>query len=147
MILLDYFYFFLGTLSAVPVITPEQCEYIIKAKDDLKLTCKGDANVTWSYQEVLEQLKWDVPNIDVRVSRGDDLYVAELSITNASGLNAGFYFCNEIRNPENFASLYLYVDDDKFFCTKPLDRISVNAELFQSVVIPCKPTHPSVLVR
>ncbi|KRT84023.1 Immunoglobulin [Oryctes borbonicus] len=144
------FVFLLGikleTLPAVPVITPEQCEYIIKAKENLKLTCKSDANVTWSYSEVLEQLKWDVLNIDVRISREDDLYVAELLITNASGLNVGFYFCNETKNPENVASLYLYVDDDKVLCTNPFNRISVSAEPFQSVVIPCKPTHPSVLV-
>ncbi|GJQ88721.1 hypothetical protein Trydic_g14434, partial [Trypoxylus dichotomus] len=87
-------------------------------------------------------------NIEVKTFREGDLYVAELDITNANGKDVGFYFCNETNNPENVASLYLYVDDDDvLFPDENQQMLVVNGKQFQSVVIPCKPTHPSVDVK
>ncbi|KRT84064.1 Immunoglobulin, partial [Oryctes borbonicus] len=130
-----------GTLLSVPVITPGGNEYTIKAKENLKLTCKSYEDIIWSYPDVNA-----TNNIHVNTSHEGVLRISELFINNANGLNVGFYFCNETGNPQSFASTYLYVDDN--------DQLSANVippqiygKRYQSVIIPCKPSHPSVDVK
>ncbi|KAK9680761.1 Protein tyrosine and serine/threonine kinase [Popillia japonica] len=141
----------LDTIHGLPEITPNDNEYVIKSSEDFSLNCKSEVPITWSYPQIESQSEAvenpKILNVESKYSREGDLYVANLEITNATELNVGYYYCNETYHPENFAALYLYVEDDQALAAGWKEIIVVNGKQFQPLIIPCRPTSPTVDVK
>ncbi|KAK9685819.1 hypothetical protein QE152_g37662 [Popillia japonica] len=144
----------LDTIHGLPEITPNDDEYVIKSSENFSLNCKSKVPLVWSYPQIESQLEREslaenpnILNVESKYSREGDLYVANLEITNATELNVGYYYCNETDHPENFASLYLYVEDDTALAVGWKEIIVVNGKHCQPLIIPCRPTSPSVDVK
>ncbi|XP_044737369.1 vascular endothelial growth factor receptor kdr-like isoform X2 [Chrysoperla carnea] len=125
-------------------------ETIISTGENLTLICHGIANITWSYNEVIDSSDEEKRSQTYKLYRFDpdiSRHEATLIITNATYLHTGNYVC-EYQSPQVLESnsIYVYVEDENNLFLPYHDTIIIGHQ-YQNVTVPCRPTSPRVQVE
>ncbi|XP_060867787.1 vascular endothelial growth factor receptor 1 isoform X2 [Metopolophium dirhodum] len=142
----------LGTVSAADIrIWPDVPELTLTSGADLTLKCTGDVPVKWNqYQYDPSLLIERNSSIDISQGLANNSYISLLSLSRASYLDTGYYFCDlftEVAGvDEHNAAIYLYVQHDTHLLAIPENLVLLSQDEFGNVIIPCRPTSPDINV-
>ncbi|XP_050093365.1 vascular endothelial growth factor receptor 1-like [Anopheles aquasalis] len=128
-------------------------EIVLGYRDTWNVTCKCHKPIVWKPFDY--EYKWDPPTIAVSIYNTTDLnmpFGSMLTITNASALMVGRYYCvHSVKEQEDLdemlaedvaSSIYVYVDDPYQLMVPDAPVQFFNNK--EEIVVVCKPSHPDV---
>ncbi|XP_050420983.1 vascular endothelial growth factor receptor 1 isoform X2 [Adelges cooleyi] len=152
-----YWGFFVALLGRAALATnihiwPDVPELTLTSGADLTLKCIGDVPVKWNHSQYDPNLNVDVSS-SISISQGleNDSYISLLSLSRASYLDTGYYYCDPVSvdleaEEGNSAKIYLYIQHESHLLAVPEDLVVLSQDEFGNVIIPCRPTAPDVKV-
>ncbi|XP_065201888.1 vascular endothelial growth factor receptor 1-like isoform X2 [Planococcus citri] len=121
-------------------IFPNTAEENLEKGGSLTLICSHDAPIQWSYPS------GDSNKTVAEGKNENGTYFSNLTISDAHFFDTGYFNCQSKNNASQTAKIYIYIFDEENLIALNDSLIIVHAKVHQSVVIPCKPTSPSVNV-
>ncbi|KAF0766886.1 vascular endothelial growth factor receptor 1 isoform X2 [Aphis craccivora] len=141
----------LGTVSAADIqIWPDVPELTLTSGADLTLKCTGDVPVKWKQDQYDPSLHIE-KNSSINISQGlvNGSYISLLSLSRASYLDTGYYFCQPLSedlvvDEQNSAKIYIFIQHDSHLLAIPENLVLLSQDEFGNVILPCRPTSPDI---
>ncbi|XP_022178523.1 vascular endothelial growth factor receptor 1 isoform X3 [Myzus persicae] len=141
----------LGTVSAADIhIWPDVPELTLTSGADLTLKCTGDVPVKWNQNQYDSTLLIEKnSSIDISQGLANNSYISLLSLSRASYLDTGYYYCDPLSedlgvDEQNSAKIYIFVQHDTHLLAVPENLVLLSQDEFGNVIIPCRPTSPDI---
>ncbi|XP_008306025.1 vascular endothelial growth factor receptor 1 isoform X1 [Cynoglossus semilaevis] len=129
---------------SVPVLDVISRQLIVDANQTLLLSCRGRWDLMWTYPSgvVKDQVRVE----ESRCGRTSHHYCSRLVVSQSRAQNTGLFHCRYRHRPQKQSSVYVYVTDSQ----QPfVEHPDISPDVLyltekQSLVIPCRVTHPNV---
>nr|XP_023029901.1 vascular endothelial growth factor receptor 1-like [Leptinotarsa decemlineata] len=142
--------------SAVPSLLKPQIllngtEDIVDANTNYSAFCQGQKPLVWKTPQVddEEYKQWTTFKTEEETPTSTNFkFGIRLYITNMTYKFVGFYCCHYEENENDKAEMYLYVEDEHHLSliSKKNFVQHVYVRMYDTVIIPCRPTSPTVNV-
>ncbi|XP_039294536.1 vascular endothelial growth factor receptor 1 isoform X2 [Nilaparvata lugens] len=137
------FWITLLTWCSANILKPSQEFIDSHAGDTFTLTCSSDSEIKWEYPAL--EYSPGTPKISISEKRLADTLESQLTVTDASYLDTGFYRChqaNYINGPQS-RETYVFVQDDEHLMVH--DNSSYySVTQYRNLTVPCRPTSRNV---
>lgn len=124
-------------------------ETVINSGDTLNLKCVGNVPLDWA-APTFNSTDMNEPSssFSFKSKKEGDKYENILSLSSASYLNTGYYFCHPKGQPnsDETESIYVYVKDENHLLVVNDSVVMITVKQYETLVIPCRPSSPDVNV-
>ncbi|XP_054260058.1 vascular endothelial growth factor receptor 1 isoform X2 [Macrosteles quadrilineatus] len=136
------------TIDLPPGARPDG-DLVVQADSTFTLTCRGDAPLTWTYDDYDDEDK-GVKEVISGVEHSQ--HVSTLTVRGAYYLDTGYYTCYPVQEGKESLQtkkIYVYVrdpDENRYLAVND-SMLIISVHQFGEVLIPCKPTDPDLKVE
>lgn len=129
---------------SIPILDVKARQLIVDVNQALHLHCRGRWELSWAFPSGLARDQVQVE--DSRCGRTGQLYCSTVTVNRNQANQTGQYRCRYQRRTRKQTSVYVYVADSQ----QPfVDHPALSPDVLymrekQSLVIPCRVTHPNI---
>ncbi|XP_055921707.1 vascular endothelial growth factor receptor 1-like isoform X2 [Eupeodes corollae] len=138
-----------------PLITPTLADVVLDFRSNYTLRCESKEPITW---RPFPSSSLELNSSPYNTLDNDKPYGSMLYLTDVTAEYVGYFYCikeRELNEEADFdmmvedykaAKIYIFVNDENTLLV-PMSVPIINANQYEDIVIPCKPTMPDTVVE